>query len=254
MPAKTEPCSRRSLFWINGGSAGGQTLQLFATSSGVAQSSFTIPPLAANSWQLITVPLTSLGVGFRGDFDGIVIQGTAGSAQPVYYVDQVQVNIAPIVNPVAQIQLKLVQTHPISPYVYGINPPSTAANWGGLGNGFSLGRMGGNRLTAYNWENNASNAGSDYEYENDGLMGATNESGWAQRTFIQGVIGNNATPLVTIPMAGYVSADKSPPGDVRNSGSNYLQTRFRSLCRPNPGASSSIRRTPRTPMCTKTNA
>ena len=31
-------------------------------------------------------------------------------------------------------------------------------------------RSGGNRLTAYNWENNASNAGSDYQFQNDGLI------------------------------------------------------------------------------------
>ena len=223
-------------FWINGGSAGGQSLQLVATASGVAQTSYALPPLPANSWELITVPLTALRVGFRGDFDGFWIQGVVAHAQPVYYLDQIQVNVAPIVNPTSTITVNVVSKKVISPLIYGINPPSTSGtNFGGLGTGFGFARMGGNRLTAYNWENNASNAGSDYEYENDGLMGATNHAGWAQSTFIQSVIGSGALPLVTLPMAGYVSADKSPPGDVRNSGSNYLQTRFRIDVAAKPG-------------------
>ncbi|MHB8636695.1 MAG: glycoside hydrolase family 44 protein [Fimbriimonadaceae bacterium] len=223
-------------FWINGGAAGGQSLNLVGTAGGVAQATYALPPLAANSWKLITVPLTELGIGYRGDFDGFWIQGTAPQAQPVYYIDQLQVNIAPVVNPTAVITVNFKAKTSISPYVYGINPPSTTGtNWGGLGTGFTFARMGGNRLTAYNWENNASNAGSDWQYENDGLMGATDEPGWAQRTFIQSVIGSGAIPLVTIPMAGYVSADKSPPGDVRNSGPNYLQTRFRIDVAAKPG-------------------
>ena len=223
-------------FWINGGASGGQQLQLVATASQVAQGSFALPPLTANTWQLVTVPLSALGVGFRGDFDGFWIQGTVDQAQPIYYLDQLQVNVAPVLNPPTTINVNVTSRFPISPFIYGINPPSTnGTNWGGLGTGFPFARMGGNRLTAYNWENNASNAGSDYYYQNDDLMGVTDEPGWAQRTFIQAVIGSNATPLVTLPMAGYVSADKNPPGDVRNSGADYLQTRFRVTVPAKPG-------------------
>ena len=53
---------------------------------------------------------------------------------------------------------------PISPYIYGSN--STIP---GVKNTYF--RSGGNRLSAYNWETNWSNAGSDYYYENDTLMG-----------------------------------------------------------------------------------
>jgi len=223
-------------FWIHGGSTGGQQLALVGTANGVAQASYAIPPPLANAWQLVTVPLSALGVGVRGDFDGFFIQGTVAHAQPVYYLDQIKVNVAPMMNPATTVTVNTRAWSPISPYIYGINPPSTAGtNWGGLGYGYTFARQGGNRLTAYNWENNASNAGSDWYYENDGLMGATDESGWAQRTFIQAVIGSSAIPLVTIPMAGYVSADKNPPGDVRNSGPNYLQTRFRIDVASKPG-------------------
>ena len=50
---------------------------------------------------------------------------------------------------------------PISPYVYGINSQKDD------GIGVTVRRMGGNRQTGYNWENNASNAGSDYNHQSD---------------------------------------------------------------------------------------
>ena len=37
----------------------------------------------------------------------------------------------------------------------------------------TISRVGGNRMTAYNWENNASNAGSDYQFENDDYLCST---------------------------------------------------------------------------------
>src|SRR5262249_30646768 len=42
----------------------------------------------------------------------------------------------------------------ISPYIYGVNFP----DWDKLGFSVPLARQGGNRMTAYNWETNASNA------------------------------------------------------------------------------------------------
>ena len=49
--------------------------------------------------------------------------------------------------------------HPISPYVYGANS-SLIANR-------TFDRSGGNRMTGYNWETNASNAGADWYHHSD---------------------------------------------------------------------------------------
>jgi hypothetical protein len=49
--------------------------------------------------------------------------------------------------------------HPISPFIYGVNQPLEGALLHA-----TLRRIGGNRFSAYNWLNNASNAGSDYHY------------------------------------------------------------------------------------------
>ena len=63
----------------------------------------------------------------------------------------------PTAGPKTTFTIDLTQTKPISPYIYGANFPE----WDKIGVPFPLARQGGNRLTAYNWTNNASNAGSD---------------------------------------------------------------------------------------------
>lgn len=98
---------------------------------------------------------------------------------------------------------------PISPYIYGLNAPS----WGD-GSGATITRFGGNRITAYNWENNASNAGSDYLYENDDYLcsdaGCT-APGETVRRVISDAQAHGAASLIALPMAGYVAADTSGP-------------------------------------------
>lgn len=113
---------------------------------------------------------------------------------------------------------------PISPYIYGDNGPDWSRG------GVTLTRSGGNRLTAYNWENNASNAGSDYMFQNDDFMCSgtgCDAPGEAMRRYVMDTFAHHASAIVTLPMAGYVSADKAPGGDVRGSGGGYLATRFR---------------------------
>lgn len=110
----------------------------------------------------------------------------------------------------------------ISRYIYGTNESLT----GPYAN-LTFTRLGGNRWTAYNWENNASNAGSDWHFQNDSYLGGGNTPGGAVLPRLQNGYDRNAAVLLTVPINGYVAADKNGDGDVRNSGANYLQTRFR---------------------------
>src|SRR3954451_5659606 len=103
-----------------------------------------------------------------------------------------------------------LNVHAISRFIYGVNQPLTGAYANA-----TLERAGGNRWTAYNWENNASNAGSDYLYQNDGYLGGGNTPGGAIAPVLANASANNAGAIITIPMAGYVSADKNGGGDVR---------------------------------------
>jgi hypothetical protein len=104
-------------------------------------------------------------------------------------------------------------TKPISPYIYGINFYSGVTGAPPL---LTFDRDGGNRWTAYNWETNASNAGSDYLYENDNYLSPSTVPAEAVRSFIAGDQVNDVASLVTFQLQGLVSADESGPVSTTN--------------------------------------
>jgi hypothetical protein len=90
----------------------------------------------------------------------------------------------------------------ISPYIYGSNSSSITNR--------TFDRAGGNRWTGYNWENNASNAGSDWYNHSDYLLtnGQPNQPpGAAVSGMIQTAAAAGRAAIITVPMAGYVAAD-----------------------------------------------
>lgn len=121
-------------------------------------------------------------------------------AKAADYSDEVQVTVAPG-----------EEQREISPYIYGINyggsirytyPKSI--------------RLGGNRFTAYNWENNYSNAGSDWNHHSDtyavdGLDASMRDVPGAAALGLSALAAEYQVPytLMTVQMAGYVAADKN---------------------------------------------
>ncbi|MCX8061006.1 MAG: glycoside hydrolase family 44 protein, partial [Anaerolineales bacterium] len=102
------------------------------------------------------------------------------------------------------------ERHPISPYIYGTNRLTADQ---GL---YPAARLGGNRWTGYNWENNASNAGSDWHHSSDDFLcwilscSDWNQPAAALKTFVDYVAERKGQyALLTLPMAGYVAADKN---------------------------------------------
>jgi hypothetical protein len=93
-PFNTTPFSSLD-FWINGGSTGGQKLQVVGLINGNGQSAFSLGTLQTNVWQHFTIPLSSLGVAGNSNFTGLFIQSSISSAQPVFYVDALQLLAAP---------------------------------------------------------------------------------------------------------------------------------------------------------------
>ena len=87
---------------------------------------------------------------------------------------------------------------PISKYIYG-------SNWG-TGTDYTIQRTGGNRCTAYNWENNWSNAGGDWYYENDQLFDSNAIPGEGITKIVDqyNLLGQDS--IITLQLAGYVSA------------------------------------------------
>jgi hypothetical protein len=103
------------------------------------------------------------------------------------------------------------KTKPISPYIYGTNFYSGNTDPSPL---LTFDRDGGNRWTAYNWETNASNAGSDYLYESDNYLSGSNVPAEAVRTFIAADQSAGLASLVTVQLQGLVSADENGPVSV----------------------------------------
>ncbi|MCX6154022.1 MAG: T9SS type A sorting domain-containing protein [Candidatus Kapabacteria bacterium] len=97
----------------------------------------------------------------------------------------------------------------ISPFIYGTNGYKYKSKIPAL-------RLGGNRFSSYNWENNASNAGKDWFNQNDNylpwIMGIPNAE-WdipasVITSFLDTCFRNGSYPLFTVQMAGYAAKDK----------------------------------------------
>lgn len=104
------------------------------------------------------------------------------------------------------------QTKSISPWIYGINSYSAVPNPPNV----TFDRAGGNRWTAYNWENNFSNAGSDFMYSNDNFLSSSTTPAEAVRAFIAGDHTAGLASLMTVQLQGLVSADGNGNVSVTN--------------------------------------
>lgn len=87
-PFNTKGYSRLS-FWVNGGPAGGQALQVQVTEKTTGGGAVNIPPIPAKKWTHITVPLSALKVAGRNDVDGFWFKDRSGKPLPVFYVDDI---------------------------------------------------------------------------------------------------------------------------------------------------------------------
>ncbi len=115
-------------------------------------------------------------------------------------------------------------THAISRFIYGVNfltddgqrmaalPPWYGATVPAT---VTLNRLGGNRLSAYNWTNNFSNAGADYRFQNDHYLEPTTIRGEAIRRRVAESRARGAATLLTVPMLPWVAAnDRGIPLDT----------------------------------------
>jgi hypothetical protein len=131
----------------------------------------------------------------------ICAAGANASADGTLSADPVTVTVTPS------------SQHLISPYIYGINIATTIEY---LPSSLTLDRTGGNRWTAYNWETNASNAGSDYQYQNDASLSSNKQPGAAVTTLIAADQKAGMASMLTVQMQGLVAGDDSGPVSVVN--------------------------------------
>lgn len=120
-----------------------------------------------------------------------------------------------------QFEIDATLRRPISPFIYGTNRPDLSRS----GRLFTLTRWGGSRTTAYNWETNASNFGAEWQFQNNGFLSTSNVPGEPVRQLIAESHAADAAVLVTVPILGFVAADKQADGDVGQT-PDYLYRRF----------------------------
>jgi uncharacterized repeat protein (TIGR01451 family) len=150
-------------FWIHGGANGGQSLTFKVIDSGGTEYPIALsPPIGA--WAQITVTLTALGN--PGSIAGLVWQDAAGHAQPTFYLDDITLLTSsppsPGLGPFLNVDATADQ-HPISRYIYGMSyaDETLAADLH-----LPVRRWGGNATSRYNWQNDTTNTGSDWYFEN----------------------------------------------------------------------------------------
>ncbi|MGB7747089.1 MAG: glycoside hydrolase family 44 protein [Verrucomicrobiia bacterium] len=198
-------------FWLNGGSSGGQKLQVYGLldaggSQNQAQSAryyLNNPTPVANTWQQYTVPLSALGVANAANFTGFVIQDSAGLAEPTFYLDDISlvtnVVVAGTNSPVSIAINASSNRIAISPLIYGV---AFAASNELADLNFTMNRSGGNNETCYNWQINAHNLDADWYFESYPDATATPPGATAD-AFVANSKYGGAQPLITIPMIGW---------------------------------------------------
>ncbi|HEU4951478.1 MAG TPA: glycoside hydrolase family 44 protein, partial [Holophagaceae bacterium] len=190
---------------------GATSLSLNPNIGAVSGSSYAVSPTATTQYTLTATNAAgsaTAAVTVTVQSSGFIPPGDPGSAD-------------------ASFTLSSQQTHPISPYIYGINGSKAVDNpdWAWEPDHCGVIRAGGNRWTAYNWETNASNAGTDWgPYSNDSYLSASTTAGAALTDRIDAARAGGNAALITLQMQGKVAGDEN--GDVS---AGQVATRFKDV-------------------------
>jgi hypothetical protein len=124
--------------------------------------------------------------------------------------------------------LDFTKSSAASSLLYGFNQdhetPTDNSSW-------TIRRLGGNRMSTFNWENGASNSGSDASYTNDNRIPSLlavpwndkDKSGEAYNIFHLGNLNHNIASIVTLPIQGWVANDKSGANTDTPPSSRYSE-------------------------------
>jgi hypothetical protein len=191
------------VFWLNGGSSGGQVLTIEATLGGNATSStITLSALpSGNTWKQYTVSLASLGVADVPNLDGFWVFNNTSNTIPTFYVDDIYLEAGPPPgpNPTNYIGVDVnANRSPISPMIYGV-ASATSNELSDLN--FTMNRLGGNEETTYNWQINAHGKGADWYFES--YPDDSSVTGESADSFVSNSKDGGAEPLITVSMIGW---------------------------------------------------
>ncbi len=121
--------------------------------------------------------------------------------------------------------------HTISPLIYGTNHMKNYSNLD-IDPSTTV-RLGGNRMTGYNWDNNDSTAGSDWHQHSDNYFisqvenAVENLPGSVVTAFVSGCLNHNKKPLITIPACYKVAADANGTVEEGDDSRWYMNLPFK---------------------------
>ncbi len=202
-------------FWVHGGSAGGQGVQVVVGSnaSGLSVTQNIMP--TAGAWARVDVPLADLGSPRQVDY--IQWFNATPGAQPTYSLDDVAFVAAGLATPTpappgAGPPLAVDATanrHAISPYIYGMNfaDEALAAELA-----LPVRRFGGNATTRYNWQNDTSNHAADWYFENvpsDNPNPGALPDGSDADEFVEQDRRTGTATLLTMPLIGWTPKSRA---------------------------------------------
>jgi hypothetical protein len=207
-------------FQINGGSAGGQKLQLYVCDNYDTFLSQTYPlesliaggTIPKNAWASVTLDFDAVQMTY-GTFNCLVIMDANGNSdaagQPAVYIDQIVFNARTVAIPNGgnvgvSVDLS-ANAHPFDPRIFGVAYGDGTRN-GQIG--YTVRRWGGNSTSRYNWQVDFHNTGSDWYFENIPDCTAASctgspPAGNSADTFIAEAKAGGAAPLITIPTIGW---------------------------------------------------
>jgi hypothetical protein len=181
-------------FWLNGGATGGQILQMYgslATGTQSGRFALNIPP--ANTWLQYSVPLSALGVADATNFTGFAIQDIAGTPEPAFYLDNIQLSsaAAPAVTQLAVNAGQSIRTADarwfgmnVAMWDSALDTPQSIASLAAMG-AQALRWPGGSDSDLYHWVEDQS-VGNSYTWPT------------SQANFIQVITNVNAETMTTV--------------------------------------------------------
>lgn len=198
----------RLSFWIHGGSTGEQQLRVVANGDG---SNTVAVSAVAGTWTQVNVPLSA--IGNPSSLTDIYWQDTSGNSQNTFFLDDIRLieRTGPPPPPETGPSLNVNASagrHTISDGIYGINYASEqlAADLR-----LPVRRWGGNSTSRYNWQNDTSNTGSDWYFENipenNANPGAL-PNGSAADKFVEQDRRTGTKTLLTVPLLGWVAKQR----------------------------------------------
>lgn len=157
-------------FYINGGPTANRTINVYALKGGVALPTVSLNKyvhggsVRAKAWELVSIPITALGLKVGDRTDGFVLQEASGAAQPKFWIDDIVWAAAPLPTGITITVDTTANVRTVDLRHFGVNTAiwdnlldTTATKAAMVKAGYRMFRYpGGSASDSYHWQTNRS--------------------------------------------------------------------------------------------------